>query len=156
MHEHLPWAAYSLALALAMVWLQLLPEVFARRRVGLGRPFVDRMVWLNLLAVLSLFVWPFIAATAIQWDRRAPSLFTILLITLACFAIAFVLNVMIGRVVGAMFPAPRTDAEAVEQMASLRRLDIGLTLAVPVTAALAFLSLSWPGQLLLCGERYSC
>lgn len=156
MQEHLPWAAYAVAMALAMVWLQLLPESFARKRVGLGRPFVDGMTWPNLVAVVSLVLWPFIAASAIQWDRREPSLLTILLITLACLVVAFVLNMALGRVMAAMFPEPRTDEDAIDQMVTLRRLDVGLTAAVPASVLLAYWTLSWPGQMVLCGERYYC
>lgn len=157
MQEHLPWAAFTLAVALAMLWSQTLPEVFVRRRFGMRRPVQDLLLWPNLIGTLALFVWPFLAASAIEWERRAPSLLTILLITLACLVAAWVLCQALSWVLGAMIgPAPADDRQAFAGAATLKRLDIGLTVAVTISVALAWWALTPPGQLTLCGERYYC
>lgn len=156
MHEHLPWAAFTLAVGLSMLWGQTLPEVFARRRFGFRRPVQDLLLWPNLLGILALFVWPFVAASAIEWDRRAPSLLTILLIALGCVVTAWVLCQVLGWILVAMIGSPPAEDGAAGAAADLlRRFDLGLTVAVAAAVALAFWTLTAPGQQALCG-RYYC
>lgn len=97
----LPWGLYVGALACAITYLQLLPDVFARRRLGVrGGGLADGAWWLCLIAIFALMAWPFFAAAAIDWDND-PSFLTILLMTFGAAAAGFGIHLVVQMIAGA-------------------------------------------------------
>jgi hypothetical protein len=120
---------------MAILYLQLLPEIFARRRFG-GRGGVEGSLWWAcLIAIAALMAWPFFAAAWIEWDRD-PSFLTVLLMAFgsaaAGFAVQFVVQTIVGAYVGGL--TRDDDASAIMAFgkafgAAVTLLLIGLTVA---------------------------
>ncbi len=97
----LPWGLYVGALACAITYLQLLPDVFARRRLGVrGGGLADGAWWLCLIAIFALMAWPFFAGAAIDWDND-PSFLTILLMSFGAAAAGFGIHLVLQMIAGA-------------------------------------------------------
>lgn len=159
MNIYLPWAAYAAAIAVAILYLQLLPELAQRMRFGFPLRIEGRLLWPCMIAVLALFLWPFMAAAGIEWDRRAPSVLSVVLMALGALALGWVLHMAIGHVLGA-FSQRMIDLDAAdmsEGAQGLRRfLDdavAAIAWALLILTGLAYWLISGSGQSALCGGR---
>lgn len=154
MEVYLPWALFAGAAAAAMLFLQVLPEVYARRRWGGGPGLEGRLRWVCLAAIAGLFIWPFFAGEHIRWPGSTPSIWGLGLMTLAALGAAFLAQLTIMRVVTAQAGA-MTDEEAAGLMTLLKRFNAGVAVALPVLTVAAYWTLRWDVQSALCG-RYYC
>lgn len=145
MVEFVPWGLYAAALATQLLYLQLLPDIFHRRRVGVPADLAGWMFWPAMAGLASLFAWPFFAGGWIDWDRE-PSVWGIMLMTLGAAVVAFAAQYAVQFVVGAKLSTLGEDEDAPELLTLMRAYSGGVTVVLAVLTVAAWWSIGEAGQ----------
>lgn len=148
----LPWGLYVGAIACAIMYLQLLPDIFARRRLGMPGGFSGGLWWLCLVAIFALMAWPFFAAAAIDWDND-PSFLTILLMAFGSAAAGFGIQLVVQMIAGAYVGGLASDDDGPAVMTFSQAFGAAVTLGLMGLTVAAFWVLTEHTQDCL-GSRY--
>lgn len=139
MEVYLPWGLYSAAIGAAFLHLEALPLTFAALRLRSSRALGERLWWLGLICLGALAVWPIWAAGHIDWPGRAPSFITVVLMTLGCGVLGFLLARVVGAIVGAWLSTATAESPA----AFLRTFNTGVVLSLLSLTTASWWTL-WP------------
>lgn len=96
---YLAWAAFVAAAAAHLIFWPLAGTAVRRKQIGLRGGPLSYLFWVNAIGLLSLFLWPFLAAGTLDWSNE-PGVFSIMLMTGGALILAWLLSLGIQLVVG--------------------------------------------------------
>lgn len=116
---YLAWAVFVAAVAIHFVLWPLAGVAVRRKQIGLRGGPLAYLFWFNAVGLLSLFLWPFLAAGTLDWNRE-PTVFSIMLMTGGALALAWILSVGVQLVLGTWLQGVGEDGfESLRAMTAL-------------------------------------
>ena len=137
---YLAWAAFVAAVAMHFIFWPLAGTAVRRKQIGLSGGPLAYLFWFNAAGLLALFLWPFLAAGTLDWNRD-PTVFSVMLMTGGALVLAWLLSLGLQLILGTWLQG--VGEEGSDSLRAMMALEFCIAWGTLVLTIVAYVAMNF-------------